>query len=97
MELLPPPTNHTYVTLDELVDDVNDWAKKQGYAIRKQGTKKDPTGKRGIIKAFLVCSKWGITKRHQRFMGINNSQSRPFRPWTPTTLGPRYPSAEPYD
>ena len=59
MQLLPPPTDQIHESLDKLVAYVNSFAKQQGYAVRKVSTKKDPAGKRGIIKAFLVCTKYG--------------------------------------
>lgn len=74
MELLPPPTDKFYYNLDELVDDVNIWAKIQGYAVRKCRIKSDPAGNRSIIKASLICSKGGTTNR--RGKTLNTSSQR---------------------
>lgn len=63
MQLVPPPTDVRYNSLDELVTAVNIFARRQGYAVRKMSTKKDPAGKQGIIKAYLVCTKSGVIKR----------------------------------
>lgn len=74
MELLPPPTDQTWNTLDEPITSVDEWAKKQGYAVRKQRTKHDPAKKRGIIKAFLVCSKWGETMKRGKHRNTSSQR-----------------------
>ena len=66
IQFLPPPTDQIHESLDELVAYVNSFAKQQGYTVRKVSIKKDPAGKRRIIKAFLICTKYGQTKRYRK-------------------------------
>lgn len=55
MDMQPPPTDEAYLTLDYLVNAVNEFASAQGYAVVKRRTK---TSKKGVLrKAVLICDR----------------------------------------
>ena len=55
MTLAPPSTEKTYVTAEELIKNINEKAALQGYALRKEGYKKDKRGE--IRKIWLACDR----------------------------------------
>ena len=57
MTLAPPSTKKTYRTAEELIRNVNEEAGLQGYALRKDGYKKDKYGE--IRKIWLACDRGG--------------------------------------
>lgn len=58
MQLLPPPTDQFYPTLQALLVDANKTASRQGYNIvRDGGDRKDKDG--NLRKLRLTCTKGG--------------------------------------
>ncbi len=63
MQLFPPSTNKSYVTVKTLMDDVNKTASRQGYNfVIKGGNKKDKNG--DLRKVKLGCTKRGEYKKN---------------------------------
>lgn len=59
MQLLPPPTDKLYPTINALIEDVNKTASRQGYTVVKNGGNRND--KDGLLrKVRLVCSKGGV-------------------------------------
>ena len=59
MQLLPPPTDKLYPTINALIEDVNKSASRQGYIVVKNGGNRND--KDGLLrKVRLVCSKGGV-------------------------------------
>ena len=54
MDLQPPDLSDKYVSLDNLLQAINNFASSQGYAVVKRRTKLSK--KRVLIKAVLKCN-----------------------------------------
>ena len=77
MQLLPPPTDKLYPTINALIEDVNKIASQQGYTVVKNGGNRND--KDGILrKVRFVCSKGGVhnEKRKKVANGRRNRKSQ---------------------
>lgn len=74
MQLLPPPTDKLYPTIDALIEDVNKTASRQGYTVVKNGGNRND--KDGLLrKVRLVCSKGGV-HNESRKKAANGQRNR---------------------
>lgn len=77
MQLLPPPTDKLYPTIDALIEDVNKTASRQGYTVVKNGGNRND--KDGLLRKIrLVCSKGGVhnESRKKAANGQRNRKSK---------------------
>ncbi len=82
MQLLPPPADQFYPTINALLADVNKTASRQGYnVVRRGGDKKDKDG--NLRKTRLKCSKGGVYKDEGRAKegGRERRRQRTDCPW----------------
>ena len=83
MQLLPPPTDKLYPTIDALIEDVNKTASRQGYAVVKNGGNRND--KDGLLrKVRLVCSKGGVHNESRKKVANGQRKRRSQRtdcPW----------------
>lgn len=83
MQLLPPPTDKLYPTINALIEDVNKTACRQGYIVVKNGGNRND--KDGILrKVRLVCSKGGVHNENRKKVGSGQRKRRSQRtdcPW----------------
>ncbi len=64
MQLLPPSTENSYVSLSALIEDIDKTAVRQGYnVIKKGGNRKDKNG--DLRRICLSCSKGGSYKEDE--------------------------------
>lgn len=83
MQLLPPPTDKLYPTINALIEDVNKTASRQGYTVVKNGGNRND--KDGILrKVRLVCSKSGVHNGNRKKIASGQRNRRSQRtdcPW----------------
>ena len=83
MQLLPPPTDKLYPTINALIEDVNKTACRQGYIVVKNGGNRND--KDGILrKVRLVCSKGGVHNENRKKAASGQRKRRSQRtdcPW----------------
>ena len=59
MNLLPPPANRLYDSIDQALQDLNEFAATQGYALSKGRLKKRP-GTNVPYQQYFLCSRAGV-------------------------------------